>query len=142
MKSVLSRLLSSKPPPPEIHPPISMPPCTSYVSFLPTSNHAIRKSFLLSSDLGFRGTGTHHGFPVFLSHLETLLSLFVSLGQESKNGGKESQKPHRHSHSPSRIIKIIYHKGMSLLNEECLLLLVQQRVASAIGPRGVLSPQR
>lgn len=142
LKSVLSRLLSSKPPPPEIYPPISIHPCTSYVSFLPTPNNAIRKSFLLSSDLGLWGTGTHHGFPVFLSHLEALLSLFISLGEESKNGGMGSQKPHRNSHSPSRIMMIIPHKGMSLLNEECLLLPVQQRVASATGPRGVLSPQK
>lgn len=87
--------------------PQQLPHHTSFVSFLLPSNHATRKSFLLFSALGFLGTGTHHGFPVFLSHLEALLSLFISLGEESKREAMWGQSTHSQSHSPSRIIRII-----------------------------------
>lgn len=94
--SLAGRPLPTKPSPPETPTFHQQSHCTFFVSLLPIPNHAIRKSFLLPSDLGFLGTGTHHGFPVFLSHLEALLSLFISLREEIKNGevwGQNSPQP-------------------------------------------------
>lgn len=55
--------------------------------------------------VGFLGTRAHHGFPVFLSHLEALLSLFISLEKKPRVEGCEAKISH--SHSPSRITRII-----------------------------------
>lgn len=71
-------------------------------------NHSVSLSFVFGSC--FLNPGSHHGFPVFLSHLEAFLSLFISLEEEIT---EESHKGKDRS---------IYTRSPQTQNDKCPLL--------------------